>query len=114
MRKVYNLIGIAQRAGKTSSGAMATQSSLIGNRAHVLLMSEDISTNTRESLVKSCRKRNIPWITLGSRYDLGASMGKAYRVALTINDAGIANAIVKAIEAVDKDAKSMGVVEWPR
>lgn len=114
MRKVYNLIGIAQRAGKTSSGATAAQTSLTRNRAQVLLMSEDISPNTKELLLKSCRKRNIPWIILGSRYDLGTSMGKAYRVALTINDAGIASAIVKAIEAVDKDAKSMGVVEWPR
>ena len=114
MRKIFNLIGIAQRAGKTSSGTMAARNSLIRNKACILLMSEDIAQNARESLVKVCVKQNIPWLMLGSRYELGNSIGKAYRVALTINDSGMANAIVKAIEAVENGAKSMGVVEWPR
>jgi ribosomal protein L7Ae-like RNA K-turn-binding protein len=114
LRKVYNLIGIAHKAGKTSSGAMAVRTSLIRNRACILLMSKDISDNTRDSLVKSCIKKDIPWIILGSKYELGASIGKAYRVALTINDVGMANAIMKAIEAAGKEVKSMGVVEWPR
>jgi len=114
LRKVYNLIGIAQRAGKTSSGTMAARTSLIRNRACVLLMSKDISDNTKDLLVKSCEKQNIPCIILGSKYELGTSIGKAYRVAVTINDAGMADAILKAIAAADKEAKSMGVVEWPR
>lgn len=114
MRKVYNLIGLAQRAGKTSSGATAARTSLLRNKACILLMSEDISSNSRELLLKSCQKHNIPWIILGSRYELGNSTGKAYRVALTINEAGIAEAILKAIAAAGIEAKSMGVVEWPR
>lgn len=114
MKKVYNLIGIAQRAGKISSGVTAARTSLIRNRACILLMSEDISSNSREILMKSCNKLNIPWIILGSRYELGNSIGKAYRVALTINEAGMAGAILKAIAAAGIEAKSMGVVEWPR
>jgi len=114
VRKVYNLIGLAQRAGKTSSGVSAANTSLIRKRACVLLMSEDIASNSRELLLKSCIKQNIPWIVLGSRYDIGNSIGKAYRVAVTINEAGIAEAILKAIAAADIEAKSMGVVEWPR
>jgi ribosomal protein L7Ae-like RNA K-turn-binding protein len=114
MKKVYNLIGIAQRAGKTSSGATAARTSLLRNKACLLLMSEDISSNSRELLLKSCKKYDIPWIIMGNRYDLGNSTGKAYRVALTINDAGIAEAILKAIAAAGIEAESMGVVEWPR
>lgn len=113
MRRVYNLIGIAQRAGKTSSGAMAARTSLIRNRACILLMSRDIAENTRESLLKSCAKQHIPWLVLGDKYEMGASIGKAYRVAITINDTGMASAIVKAVEAA-KEAKTMGVVEWPK
>jgi ribosomal protein L7Ae-like RNA K-turn-binding protein len=114
MRKIYNLIGIAQRAGKTSSGITAANTSLMRNRACVLLMSEDIASNSRELLLKNCIKHNIPWIILGSRYDIGNSIGKAYRVAVTINEAGIAEAILKASAAAGLEAKSMGVVEWPR
>ena len=114
MRKVYNLIGIAKRAGKTSSGVTAVRTGLSINKACILLMSEDISSNSKELLLKSCKKHDIPWIILGSRYELGNSIGKAYRVALTINEAGIAEAILKAIAAAGIEAKSMGVVEWPR
>ena len=114
MRKVYNLIGIAQRAGKTSSGVTAVRTGLLRNKACILLMSEDISSNSKELLLKSCKKHDIPCIILGSRYELGNSIGKAYRVALTINEAGIAEAILKAIAAAGIEAKSMGVVEWPR
>jgi len=114
LRKVYNLIGIAQRAGKTSSGVTAARTSMMRNRACILLMSQDIASNSKELLIKTCIKQNIPWIILGNRYEIGNSIGKAYRVALTINEAGIAQAILKAIAAAGIEAKSMGVVEWPR
>jgi len=114
MKKVYNLIGIAQKAGKVSSGAMAARTSLTRNRAHLLVLSQDISENTRETLLKTCSKHHIPWLVLGNKYDMGASVGKAYRVALTINDSGMADAITKALEAAGNEAKSMGVVEWPK
>lgn len=114
MRKVYNLIGIAQRAGFTSSGATAVRNSLTKRRAFLLLMSEDIADNTKDLLIKSCIKVNIPWLIIGNKFELGASLGKAYRVALTINDTGMASAIVKAIQTAGNEAKSMGVVEWPR
>lgn len=114
MQKIYNLIGIAHRAGQTSSGVMASCSSIKRNRACILLMSQDISPNTQDALVKYCKKQKIPWIMLGSRCELGNSIGKADRVALTINETGIARAILKAVGAAGIEVKSMGVVEWPR
>lgn len=114
MRKVYNLIGIAHRAGQTSAGVMAAHSSLIRNRAFILLMSQDISPKTRETLVKYCKKQKVPWIMLGSRCELGNCIGKADRVALTVNEGGIARAILQAVQNAGIEAKSMGVVEWPR
>ena len=115
MKNIYNLIGIAQRAGKTSSGAEAVKTSLTKDFAHIVLMSKDISPDTKDKLIKNCRKNKVPWIMLGNKYDLGNSIGKSYRVALTINDAGIAGAIIKAINDADNEAKCMGVVyEWPK
>jgi hypothetical protein len=51
---------------------------------------------------------------LGDKYEMGASIGKAYRVAITINDSGMASAILKAVEAAANEAITMGVVEWPK
>lgn len=111
MEKVYNLIGIAQKAGKISTGVNAACASIAKKQACILLMSEDIAINSRELLLKSCTKYKVPWRILGSRFAIGDSIGKEYRVALTINDAGLADAVLQAI-AAGIEAESMGVVEW--
>ncbi|NLN87011.1 MAG: 50S ribosomal protein L7ae [Syntrophomonadaceae bacterium] len=101
MRKAYDLIGIAQRAGKATSGTMAVQRSLKGSRACLLIISEDVSENTREVLVRASHKHQVPHIILGDSHVLGHSIGKPFRVALTIDDSGLADAIVKAVKSAD-------------
>ncbi len=109
------MIGLACKAGKVSSGGMAAKNSLLRKRAFLLILSRDISEKTKAQLVSSCQKRHIPWLMLGDKYRLGAHVGKAYRVALTINDRGFAHAILKALDELQVDeAKDMGVVEWQK
>jgi len=114
LRRVYNLIGLANRAGKVSAGTMAAKTSLLRRRAVILLMSEDISENTKQSLQTVCSRQKIPWLMFGNKYDLGTSVGKAYRVAVTVNDEGFKNAIISALASLGEEVKSMGVVEWPK
>lgn len=114
MKNVYDLIGIAQRAGKVSSGTTAVQHSLSGRRAKLLLISADAAPNSRDSIMSLSRKYKVPCITMGDRYDLGHSLGKSFRVALTINDSGLADAILKAAKSADIEANTTGVVEWPK
>lgn len=98
MRKVYDLIGIAQRAGKATSGSTAVQRSLKAGRARLLIISADVSDNTRQVLLKACRVKGIPFVVLGDSHELGHSIGKPFRVALTIDDPGLADAIVRAVD----------------
>jgi ribosomal protein L7Ae-like RNA K-turn-binding protein len=114
LQKIFSMIGFAQKAGKISSGTMAARSSLIRQRAYLLIMSYDISENTRESLVTVCKKQKIPWVTLGNKFELGTSAGKAYRVAVTINDPGMANSIIELLQSRGEELNSTGVVEWPK
>lgn len=114
LKKVYSLIGFAQKAGKISSGTMAAKTSLLRKRARVLVMSNDISEKTRDSLVGTCNKQNIPWIIIGNKTDLGICVGKAYRVALTVNDENMAEAIIKALKEMGEAVNNMGVDEWPK
>ena len=108
MRQVYNLIGIAQRAGKISSGMEAVRESLAKKRAYILVMSEDIADNTKEILLHSCKKGSIPCLIMGDRFKLGGSIGKAARVALTVDDQGLAQAITKALKTAGREAKTWG------
>jgi len=114
LKKVYNLLGIAQRAGKLSSGTMAAKQSLTRHRAVLLILSDDIAANSREDLLNCSQRQRIPAIALGSKFDLGTALGKAYRVALTINDIGIAKAIMQELAESGEEIKTMGVVEWPK
>lgn len=114
-RNIYQLIGLACKAGQVSSGTMAARTSLLRRRAHLLILSQDISPRTRESLVSACEKREIPWLVLGDKYRLGAHVGKAYRVALTINDLSFVEAIFKVLEELpENEATELGVVEWQK
>lgn len=93
---------------------MAAQTSMSTNRACILLMSSDIAENTRATFIKKCAKNKIPWFFLGDKYELGKCTGKAYRVALTVNEQGMARAIGSALEAAGILPECMGVDEWPR
>lgn len=114
MQKIYSMIGFAQKAGKVSSGTMAARSSLLRRRAYLLIMSCDISENTREELINVCKKQKTPWIILGNKFELGTSVGNAYRVAVTINEPGMANSILKLLKSRGEGLNSTGVVEWPK
>jgi len=110
MRKAFGMLGLACRAGKISSGTMAARGSIMSRRAQLLVLSHDVAPATRDSLMSACKKMKIPWVVLGSKYELGNAVGKAYRVAVTVNDKGMAEALLKRIE--DAEANSMGVDEW--
>lgn len=114
MRKVYNIIGLAQKAGQVSAGTMAARTSLIRKRACLLVMSSDISSSTKESLMSLCKRQKVPWVVIGNKYDLGTAVGKAYRVALTINDSNMAKALLDCLETAKNDTTSTGVVQWPK
>ncbi len=114
MDKVYSLIGLAQKAGKVSSGTMAAKTSLIRKRARLLVVSHDISAGTLDALLKICVKNKVPGVSYGTKNELGSAVGKAYRVALTINDPNMASAVIQAIESKGEKLISMGVVEWQK
>lgn len=108
------MLGFAKKAGKVSAGTDAAKASLIKRKASLLLLSDDIAENSKDMLINISRKVNIPWAILGNKYDLGTSVGKAYRVAITINDEKMATALLAAIGETEGKIETMGVVEWPK
>ncbi len=112
---IYHLIGLACKAGQTSSGSEAVQSSLGRRKACMLIISSDISSRSRKELIAGAERSGVPWLVMGDKYLLGKHVGKAYRVAVTINSAGFSQAIIKILgELEDEEANQMGVVEWQK
>lgn len=114
MEKIYGLLGLAQRAGKISSGALAVKNSLLSKRTYLLIYSKDIAEKTRESLLTICHKKNIPYLVAGNKYELGNAVGKAYRVAVAVNDMNLARAMIEAAGKPGNSRNHTGVVEWPK
>ena len=112
-QKILSLLGIARKSGNISSGAEAVMVSLKKNQAKLLIMSEDIAENRKEALLQLCRENKIKWLIIGSKDELGAALGQSQRVAVTVNDAGMAQAVWGKIGKL-RELESLGVDEWQK
>jgi len=95
---VYQLLGLAQRAGKVVSGANSIKS-VAKNKSKLkcVLIASDVSENSRRKIHSICRAGNIPLYELDSRDEIGRAIGKGQRTVVGITDAGFYEAIKQTI-----------------
>lgn len=89
------MIGLAFKAGRAVSGLDAVEQSLRKGKSCLVIISNDLTDNSRDKVVSACAAARVPWMVLGDRYELGACIGKEYRVAVSINDSGFAKALAE-------------------
>lgn len=94
-QKVLNLIGLATKAGKTASGEFSTEKAVKTKKAHLVIVSEEASDNTRKMFTNLCTYYRVPICIFGKKDELGHSMGKEFRASLAVLDEGFAKALVK-------------------
>lgn len=94
-QKIMNLLSMAQRAGRVASGDFAVTKAVQGNKAHLLIVAEDASAETRKRYEQMAAQTKIRIIYLGDREQLGHCIGKDFRAVAAIMDAGFANAIAR-------------------
>ena len=100
-RKVLNLLGLAQKAGKVASGEFSTEKAVKSGHAMLAVISEDASGNTKKKFHNMCEWYHVPAIELADKASLGHCLGKADRTSAAITDEGFAKAILKAAGAED-------------
>ncbi|MCI8269346.1 MAG: 50S ribosomal protein L7ae [Lachnospiraceae bacterium] len=99
-QKVINLIGLATKAGKTASGEFSTEKAVKTGKAHLVVVSEEASDNTRKMFMNMCTYYKVPICYFGGKGELGHAMGKEMRASLAIVDEGFAKAIVKLMNTI--------------
>lgn len=97
-KKILNLLGIATKAGRIASGEFMTEKSVKDGRAHMVIISEEASDNTRKMFLNMCTYYKVPIYLFGKKEELGHAMGKEMRASLAVLDAGFSKALVKQIE----------------
>lgn len=102
-QKLWNLVGLATKAGKTASGEFSTEKAVKCGKAHLVIVSEEASDNTKKMFTNMCTYYKVPICYFGGKCELGHAMGKEMRASLAILDAGFANAILKQLNISRED-----------
>ena len=96
--KLWSALGLCMRAGKCAAGEELTLKSIRSGNAKLVVIAEDASDNTAKKFKDKCQSYHIPYIRIGTREEIGRSIGKRDRVVLAITDTGFADLIRKHSE----------------
>ena len=96
--KALSLLGLATRGRNLVSGEYQTETAVKDGSAMLVIVAEDASANTKKLFTDKCSFYEVPLLEYGTKVQLGWAMGKGLRSSLAVCDAGLAQAIVKAIE----------------
>ncbi len=98
-RKVYGLLGLAEKAGKVAAGEFSCEKQLQSGKARLVLLAADASENSKKKFRDKAAFRSLPCLELDSKEELGRTIGKQERTCAVVLDAGFAAAIQKAYSA---------------
>ena len=92
------MISLATKAGKTKSGEFMTEKEVKEGRAHLVIVADDASDNTKKKFQNMCDFYQVPIYFYKDKDTLGHAMGKEFRASLVILDEGFAKGIRKHID----------------
>lgn len=81
------LLGLAQRAGKLTSGDDAVRRRLGKSRDQLLVIAQDASPRTKE-VIPVAENAGCQVIQFATKNELGAALGKPDRAVLLVEDRG--------------------------
>ena len=96
--KIYQMIGLCQRAGKLATGEFAAKKAVLDKKAFLVVVAIDSSNNTKKLFNDKTSYRNIACKEWGTKERLGGVLGKEARAAIAILDENFANRIAEMIE----------------
>lgn len=85
-----SFLGLANRAGKLTTGEELTVKEIQRGNAKLVLLSEDASRNTEKKITDKAAFYKVPVRRVSDRELLGRAIGKEARVVVAVTDAGFA------------------------
>ena len=108
--KGLSLLGLAMKARCAAGGETAVLDAIKSGKAHLVLIAEDASDNSRKLYSDKSRFYEVPYLVWGTKEQLGHAIGKEERSAVAVCDVGLARAILSNIvlpEATDETIGGM-------
>ncbi len=103
--KALRLTGLCNRAGEVTAGMDATLQVIANRGAKLVLLAVDVSDGSRRKVMRAALEANVPFVTLGDRWELGQYTGGGQCVVAVIRDRDFATGVLKAL---GRDWASMG------
>lgn len=98
IQNVSSLLGLAQKAGKIASGELAVEKAVKSGKAKLIVIAADSSDGTKKRYRDMSQYYQVPLYEIFTKQQLGSCIGKEYRAALAIVDAGLSQAVLKALQ----------------
>ncbi len=95
--KALSMLGIAAKAGKVASGEFSTERAVKTHKAHLVIVAEDASENTKKMFRNMCGFYKVEIVFYASKESLGHCIGKEYRSSLAVTDEGLAKTVQKKL-----------------
>lgn len=96
--KVFSLLGLATKAGRTASGEFMAEKAVKSGKARLVIVGTDASANTKKDFRNMCEFYRVPYFEYGTKEELGHAMGKEMRASLAVIDDGFAKSLKKHLE----------------
>ena len=106
--RVYQMLGLATKAGKTKSGSFLAEDCVRKRKAKLVLIAGDAEGNTRKCLEDKCRSYQVPVVYYGTKAELGHAMGQGIRSCVAVTDAGFADRIGELVKMQQEERGSDG------
>ncbi len=102
---VYQLLGLARRAGAVAPGTEAVRRAIREGEAQLILMAGDASSVQLDKIRTTVHDRAIPQAVLGDRAALGGALGLAPVSAVAVTNGPLADQLlVELSRSVDEEA----------
>jgi len=100
-KKVYSLLGIAEKSRNIASGEFLTEKAIKEHRAALVIVADDASDNTKKMFTNMCTYYGVPIYFFGEKDKLGHAIGKELRASLAVLNKGLSDAIERQLKTIE-------------
>ena len=98
MDNILSLLGLARRAGSVVSGEFAAEKAVKQGKAHLVIVAEDASSNTKKLFTDKCASYGVPCRFYADKEALGHAIGEQLRASAAVTDQGFAASLLKKLD----------------
>ncbi len=100
MQKVYNMIGLCNKASRLITGQELCEKQIRRNNVFLVIIATDTGQNTKKEMTNICHHYGVDLVEFGTGDMLGKMTGKETRKVIGIKDLGFKKEILKRMQAI--------------